>query len=442
MTSLTRRGLLLLALMTTVVGCRKSDYYCPGAPDDNCNNIDAPDPPECTSSAQCSAPKPVCDLATQTCVACTASDHNACVGTTPICGSDQTCHPCTAHTDCVSNACLPDGACGDDTNVAYVDPMGTDNPTCTKGSPCTKLDKALATNRKHVKFHGRTNAQVTLTRDVVLLADPGAQLSDTGLGILIRVEGASKVAIYDLEITSALGINNAGISLQPGNTATVSLTRANVTGNGGAGISVSGGTLTVTQSTLSGNAGGGISVTGGTLTVTQSTLSGNAGGGIAVTGVGATFDITNNFIFRNGDQDMSAFGGLNLGITMPGSNRLEFNTIVDNRAAIASGGVICGVATFSAPNNIIARNSVAGSTTAPGAQTSAGCAYPTSRVQNDVSGLGFIDPEAPAPFDYKLTGVSNVIDQATTPSTVVIDYDADARPQGGQKDIGADEYRP
>jgi hypothetical protein len=35
---------------------------------------------------------------------------------------------------------------------------------------------------------------------------------------------------------------------------------------------------------------------------------------------------------------------------------------------------------------------------------------------------------------------SSAIDQATTPSPVVIDADGDARPQGAQKDIGADEY--
>jgi hypothetical protein len=156
---------------------------------------------------------------------------------------------------------------------------------------------------------------------------------------------------------------------------------------------------------------------------------------------GATFDITNSFIYRNGDQDTGAYGGLDLGIATAGSNRLAFDTIVDNRAAINSGGVVCNVAAFAGPNNLIARNTLAGSAAASGAQTSGACTYPTSAIQNDTSGLAFVHGDA-TPFDYHLGAASAAIDHATTATGIAFDYDGDPRPQGSADDQGADELHP
>jgi hypothetical protein len=181
---------------------------------------------------------------------------------------------------------------------------------------------------------------------------------------------------------------------------------------------------------------------GTALTISRSTVSLNLGGGVAVSGVGATFDITNTYIYRNGDENSSAFGGLSLSFAMAGTNRLAFNTIVDNKAATGSAGIFCSAASFQAPNNLIARNALAGSPTAVGAQTAGMCMYPTSKVQPDVTDLAFVDPEAPAPFIYKLTATSSAIDQATTPVPIDVDFDGDTRPQGPAKDMGADEYKP
>lgn len=304
-------------------------------------------------------------------------------------------------------------------------------------------------------------------RSVTILADPGAKLDMTGDGVILEVKNnAADVRIYDLEITGATGNStDAAIAVPNGGTPKLALTRVTVDNNQGIGISSSGGMVTVTQSTISGNQGTGISASGGTLRVTQSTLTGNPGGGIfiaggsltlsqsdvtlnqgggvSVSGTGVTFDIVNNFIYRNGDPDNGTFGGLMLGIAVAGSNRLEFNTIVDNRAVINSGGVVCNAPLFAAPNNIIARNSLNLNTTAVGAQVSPnGCTYPASKIQDDVVGLGFVDSEAPAPFDYRLTGTSSAIDQALTSSMIVTDHDGKPRPIGPQKDIGAFEFKP
>jgi hypothetical protein len=260
-------------------------------------------------------------------------------------------------------------------------------------------------------------------KSVTILADPGAKLDRTGDGRILLVRSAgTNVSIYDLEITGQTGPADEAIQLEPnGGAPALSLIRVKVTGNQGRGISSS----------------------GGSLTVSQSTVSSNTGGGISISGAGVMFDITNSFIVRNGDELNGTFGGLSLGIAAPGNNQLEFNTILDNKAAVNSAGVVCNVPAFMAPNNIIARNNLAGSTTAPGAQTTiSGCTYPSSRIQNDITGLIFEHPDPPGSLSYKIMPGSSAIDQATTPSTVNIDHDGDDRPQGQEKDIGADEYRP
>ncbi len=427
MPSFPLRITVLLVVFLAAPACKTRDpYYCEGAPDNNCLLADAD--LRCSSNSDCSGDKAVCDVGgSGMCVQCTPAEREACGPATPAC-RDNTCHACIAHAECDSRACLPDGSCGDDANVAYVDPAGTDNASCTKAAPCTLVSKALATNRPYVKLTGTTDDAVTVDngRVVTFLADPGAKLTrTTGTGAIVTVrDDGTSLTIFDLSISDAPN-SPSGIGI-------VIPTAAGAP------------TVTLTRATVTNNPGGGISASGGSLSVSQSTLSGNAGGGIAVTGAGATFAITNNYIFRNGDQDMGTFGGVNLGVATAGTSRFEFNTVVDNRAATGAtrgGGLVCDIIGFAAPNNIIARNSVGGSTSAPTAQTLGACTYPTSRIQNDISLLNFESPDN-APYSYKLMTGSSAIDQAATPSAIDIDHDGDARPQGQEKDIGADEHRP
>ena len=419
----------MLAGCDRILGKEQNPDYCPAHPDDiRCRTIpeDAPTdvPSGCTSNAGCVAPDGVCVISTGACVECTSSEAGACLGTTPVCGSDDACRGCTSHGECPSKACMPDGSCADETNVAYVAPTGT-GTTCTKATPCGTLDNGVKANRPVVKLAaGLVKDTKTTSIDgkaVTILADTGAQLDRDGDGAVLEVKSANAdVRIYDLEITGATGISGGdGIDLTPnGGTPKLALVRVKVDANQGLGVAA----------------------TGGSLTVTQSTIATNQGGGISVSGSGATFDIRNNFIYRNGDQDAGTFGGLNLGIAVAGSNRFEFNTIVDNRAAINSGGVVCNVGTFMGPNNIIARNSLAGSTTAASAQTSGACTYPTSTIANVTTGLAFSSADA-QPYNYHLTSGSTAIDHGTTATTTTIDFDGDARPQGAADDQGADEYK-
>ncbi len=331
-------------------------WSAPGCPYDKLPALADADRSHCESDDQCTPL--VCDVSgAMTCVQCTANEASVCAATTPVCVNNQ-CQKCTAHAQCAaSNVCLPDGSCADTTQVAYVDPGGSDNMECSQMSPCTKVMKALMTNRPYVKFHGTTDEAVSINdQNVMLLADPGAKLTRTSNGLLLEVKGTSRVAIYDLEVTGASGgVAGAGISLPSGNTVTLELQRVKVTNNAGDGISVTDGTLTVSQSILSGNFGSGISAIGGTLTVSQSTVSENVNGGILVGGLGK-FVIIGNVFFANGTET-SAAGALNISTSQSATNRLEFNNFSHNVAPDSIGSAIsCSAGAFTARNNIMSGN--------------------------------------------------------------------------------------
>jgi hypothetical protein len=414
-----------LALPASCFFYKDDPNFCPGVPHDNCLSIG---PMMCDGPEDCSGNTAVCDVAgTKTCVQCTPTDKNACMGQTPAC-IDNSCQPCTAHDQCDSKACLIDqgGTCADSGEVAYVQSGGSGS-ACTFDLPCGTLTPAVATGKAYIKMTAGTvkdSATTTIQgRTVTILADPGAILDCNGNGAILQVSGANtNVSIYDLRITGATGTNDSAIHLAPA-VATTS--------------------LSLTRVTVDQNQGGGILSQGGALTISRSTFSGNQRGGISIVANEATFDITNNFIVQNGDVAAGTFGGVNLNVVTSGSSRFEFNTVADNRVASGatrSGGVICDIVGFTASNNIVARNRLGTDATAPNAQTLGVCIYRTSKIQNDVAGLNFASPDM-MPFSYKLSEGSSAINQATTPSLVTIDHDGDPRPQGAQKDIGADELR-
>jgi hypothetical protein len=341
MSSFTYRcSVLAIALLCTMTGCHKNEHYCPGAPLDNCNYIDAST--ACTSNDDCSEPEAVCDLAgTMMCVHCIAPDQtSACTGTTPACGDDHTCRGCISHADCPgSNTCLPDGSCADPGQVAYVQQGGTGTPPCARGAPCGTLQQGVDSSRPYIKISGpgtlADNATTTIDgKAVTILADPGAKLDRTGDGriLLVRSAGAN-ASIYDLEITGQTGPTDEAIQLEPnGGAPTLLLSRVKITGGQGRGISTTGGILMVSQSTISGN-GGGISVMNG------------------------TFVIVGNVFYLNGTGG-ALLGGVVISAPANAPNRLEFNSF--NQNATANGvapAIQCTVAgMFTARNNIMSDN--------------------------------------------------------------------------------------
>ena len=425
------------ALVVGLVGCdfilgnELNPKYCAAHPDDaDCMREMPTGYFPCKSSVDCAGQegKPACTEPAKNgfgvCVQCTASDASACVGTTPLCEEENVCRGCSRHAECASAACLPDGSCVDEGSVAYVASMGT-GTACTKTAPCGTVSAAVTTGKAYLKVATGTvkEAQVTILdgRTVTILADEGAKLDRDGDdNPVVRVQGAADVKIYDLEITGASGNGAHGIELTAAGSPKLALTRVKLTNNQGAGLSAQGGTLTVTQSTVSVNQGGGLSV------------------------MNATFDITNNFIYRNGNSTTATVGGASIAPMVGSASVFAFNTVVDNQiqnSGALAGGVFCDTSGFAAGNNLVVRNYVNSDPNRVNANTSGLCAFPSSTVAANVMGLAFVRPDD-NPYDYHLLAGSSAIDQATTQSTVTVDADGDARPQGAQKDIGADEYKP
>jgi len=310
-------------------------------------------------------------------------------------------------------------------------------------TPCTKVANALATGRRYLKFYGTMDEAVTIKdRDVILFVDLGATLTRMSNGYILIVDGASNVEIYDLAINGASG-NGTGIWLPPGGSQALTLTRVTMSKNNGTGgtITASGGTLTLSKSTLSENnsTGGALTVSGGTLNLYQSTVALNTGGGISLTA--ASFDLENNIVAQNGAPG-TMYGGLLIRQLGGGAHTIEFNTITQNSGGPdVTTGVLCQLIAqpISFGNNIVYGNS--------GMQVSGqNCAWTYSDIGPDtVAGTTNMNVDPlfdPDQGNFRITGSSMVINQADPDATLAVDIDGDARPQGGRRDIGADESIP
>jgi hypothetical protein len=414
----------LILAAALAAGCLVRDpNYCPGAnPNNNCLDPKV-GPRPCTASSDCSAMAPVCDRDdTMTCVQCTTADASACTGKTPVCGGDHACRACTAHDECDSRECLPDGACANDTDVAYVAPFGIDNLACTKAMPCKSVSWALAINRPYVKLVGKIDEGVTVAggRVVTFVGEPGTTLTRASGGPILTVRDSNtSLAIYDLTISDA-PINHPGILLPPdAGSPSVMLTRVELRNNSGGGISAA--------------------APGGALTVTQSKFRENPRGGIVVSD--GTFTIVGNMFYGNG-APTSSTGGVSIKTAEgQGSNRLELNSFHINVTAAGHGSAIhCSSGLLAARNNIMSH-------TMPVQHVAGPCTHSYSIVWGAalLPGPGNVNADPlfvnPAAGDLHVRSGSPALGRADPSSNLTglaaRDLDGDVRTSPA--DIGADE---
>src|SRR5262249_32863204 len=158
------------------------------------------------------------------------------------------------HTDCTAtNACLPDGTCGDDSTVIYVSESGSDTPssgTCTMLTPCATINKGLSrvtATRNVIKVSGNLTQNVLIdTKRVAIIPDPGTTL--TGIADPAVHITMSEVRIYDLSITCSAAIE--AIKTEMGSTTT--LKRDKISGCK-KGIEAKGGYTRIARSTIANN---------------------------------------------------------------------------------------------------------------------------------------------------------------------------------------------
>lgn len=352
------------------------------------------------------AAAPHCDPASMACVACVTSAD--CSGPYPVCGADNTCHPCASDGECAAGVCAQTGACPPTDQIIYVDgaaPAG--NAACTMGAPCRTIAAGVALamgTRRYLKLApGNYAEQVLIDGRTLEIAGTGSELTSPANPV-VEVRGTANLTVTGLRIRGG-----AGRGLRCADS-TVAMRGGGLEGNGGRGVETSDCTLTVERARVLGNVGGGLLITGGRIT------------------------IRNSFIGKNGSP--LGLGGVS--ITNPIDLDLEFNTIADN---VVGAGATAGLTCQASTSVIVSNNIIVGETDN---QVMAASCAPTFTLSNQmITGTAnvvgrptFVNQ---AGGDYHLVSGSLGIDLANPTATVTVDIDNQPRPSGARSDLGADE---
>jgi hypothetical protein len=410
--------------------CDLTAPYCVGAPDGSCLE-------GCTSDAECpgfmQSPESRYCLA-GSCTQCRMPTD--CPSSAPICSAGA-CVGCTRHDECGSGICEDNGSCAEESAIAYVNLVGGPTTDCTKASPCSTLERALALQpvRLYIVLHtGRYTRTGPLTigdpRWIIGNGSPRPVLDRDDDGPVVLAENNADLRIENIELSGGTGDPsnapvNAGGGLycrRGGGAPVIKMRDMLVRNNVYTGVRSLNCAFTITRSTFTQNPIG-LLLQDSTGTIDRSLFTANGTGASLDSGL---YTFTNNFVARNSESGVELFSSNN-------GNKFEFNTVVDNAQGGTTGaGFNCNLMTPTTfPNNIIARNRIATSGTN-------NCTYPGSiLVDTDITPLKFKQPDT-SPYDYHLTAGSLAIDMATI-STQDHDFDGDARPKGAGRDVGADE---
>jgi hypothetical protein len=429
---------------------------CEAAPGDM-NVVDAgvDAAPTCTMSSMCAETAPICEnntcrpcagpsddaecllrsSTTPVCVAgaCVRCRDNAhCSGTTPVCGTDHTCRPCTSHGDCTSLVCNADGSCADAATVAYVDNKNgscTGTHTGTQSDAYCQIQDAInaPSPKPTIRVLGSTMAyaRIEITSGTFTIIGPGQK----GVAPSAKISAVTNPPVTISGATATLTLD--GFEITGGSAGIDGISCSHTTGTGPS--------LTVRRSFIHDMAGGaGINGSRCRLTVERSQIGpGNTGGGLSLTNT--QYSIFNSFIIGNASTGSPAitFGG---GSTeLSGGFGFSHNTVANNTRITGVAGIACNAGM---PTEI--KNSIVVSNTPTNTGGSDGCT-----MTNSVTSMtpDFVDSITPTTFDFHLAGrtannTACCIDKITSTS-VTADYDGRARPQpaGGMSDIGAHEVQ-
>lgn len=474
------RGLLWLVLLAACE--RRSDKFCNANPD-QCDPVDAPVGPACTTDEQCAANQnglPLC-IDMTACGAC-RGDVDCLSPTAAICDLAQhTCHGCTTDDECTSKVCTGSGACAATSEVAYIGGPNASGDACTLLAPCATLEQALALSPAppFIRLLGEVfeSNTVEINGIAVDIRGGGARLGFDVEAIGLHVRGGASVTVRDLEIThrNTSPTQNNDCVYMDGATSMLTVAHAFIHDCAGAdAIDASGGTIRVSGSELAANALGIEAVNGTVVALSHTVIHDNTLYGIYVNSTGTplpTTTIDACVIAQNGGMVSTSGplpGGLGLGVTgalamtntiitnnggpnagsggmellARGPSTLEFVTIADNYSQGSARGITClntSTSTFSITNSIVARNSVTGCIPTYSLLDAVG-----TGTGNKLGDPNFNSPitDPKDPLYYRIKPGSAAIDSASPSASVTRDIDAAVRPGGAADDLGADELNP
>jgi len=260
---------------------------------------------------------------------------------------------------------------------------------------------------------GRYDEELQITKAVRVLAEPGAELESTRSPVL-------EVLSDDVHLSglTVRGISRLGGGMRIAADGDVSLDGLQVGPSSTVGLSIEGSAL---------------------VRLENSRIINNAAGGLRLSSTRG-YIVQNSFITGNGDSQ-SDFGGVHM-LSAPSNSLFANNTIADNEAAQpARGGVVCAE-----PGEVL--NSIVWDNGTITSSAASACEHRYSDVGPLAAGVVLADTnfsEDPAfAAGYRLSAASPCLDRGDPQSIMEsrapdTDFEGQARPQGPNIDVGADE---
>lgn len=454
------RLLLLVVPLAVLAGCKtENPAYCgdlanagmQGCPGDATNGGGCGSDGECTMQGF-----PVCVKANEqgTCKQCSDGNKGACSGTTPRCESNA-CVACVDDMDCPGSVCLATGGCADASRIIHA--RSGSNQTSNCGESITNacslsgaITLAGTTSKNVIKLDDAGpfgQSGFTVSADMTIDAR-GATLTRGDNGPVLTVMGGKTLTLLGGTIRGTATKMNTGI-LCNGTATTLIVDQTIITANSQFGIDASSCALTVTRAKIEGNGSTGVRVNDGSITLARTWLDTNNGGGIDIHG-SAQFTIAGNIIVNNGAPN-GIIGGISV-VTTTSNNRLEFNSLAENKAqdtVTVAAGILCTNAGLVARNNIVWNNNSAVANMA-GIQV-LGCAYSYSDIgpapvtgSSNMGNNQNTDPKfKDNTTDLHLTSMSPLQMLQADPGSSLTDItakDIDGEPRVAPVNVGADQY--
>ena len=290
--------------------------------------------------------------------------------------------------------------------------------------------------KPNIKLTGNITGDVAIAgRDLNVIADTGASLSGTPNTTTIATTGISHLTISDLAVQSTASAITSCIGTSDSADSSFVLIRTRVSNcsNG-----VVGNRVTIRDSSVI--ASKGIGVSGNLVMMSGSIVANNTGGGVSM---GDGSSIVNSIIVGNGNTTFQFDGG---GVTIAtgATATISFTTIANNlvfSGPNAGAGIACSV--LAGSNNIISGNALSPNCTLNYSLFDTGTT--SGGAHNKTGDPSFKNVDVASPLNpdfFRIGAASDAIDSADPASTITVDIDGIARPQGAGFDMGASELKP
>lgn len=356
---------------------------------------------------------------------------------------------CTKHSDCASDACLPDSTCADEQDVAYLSSALETSSTCTRAEPCGYVDIAQRTGKPiwrvyqvFAQPHPQWSGAVLIDRHLTVLGDPGRSVIESPPADAALFACRDSTLVIDGVQLLGAGTER-GIEFT-GTDGTLAIRRATIEGFQ-VGIQAHARDFSLLESSIVGNVRDALVIHAERALIRSNTFARN-GQALYIASQGRAGEITNNLIVAN-RAELSAVPERLPAVTVLGLGLFAHNTIVGNTSSVDAGPVGVWVDDgWRCANNVVAQNR---SDSGEQRAQTGGCMHARSLISyyaGETPYVGnlylrdgewrsiFVDPAT----DFHLRPASSAVDfgVATMPA-VIVDHDGHARM--GNPDVGAFE---